>query len=121
MVKDNCWLDYEVTIKAIDVAANREILQIIIPKGKSWIRQQFTCTPKQSFMYTASFTPIIWASDENKIYKARRYWSLPAQIKSGETAWEIKACYPKDFAVTAVPPTSQGNCMCDFATIPAII
>ena len=120
VAKDSCWTNYAVTIKVTDVSTGQELLSLHIPKGKSWIRQKFTCTPKQTFMYTASFAPIIWESDANKVYSAKRYWSLPLKITPPEEAWEIKTCYARDFAINTAPATADGNCKCDFSAIPKI-
>lgn len=120
LAKDNCWLNYDVTVIIKDVAVNQQVASITVPKGQAWGREAFTCQPAQKFMFFASFNPSIWESDFNKTFIAKRYWSLPATISSGETAWNLPVCYSNDFAEIPLPPTANSRCQCDFSKIPAI-
>jgi len=119
VVKDNCWLNYDVTVNLSDLPTSKILSTVLVPKGKTWSRQEFSCEPAQTFAYSATFQPIIWQNQANSIYRAKQFWGLPKAIAAGETAWEVKVCYAKDFAETPLPPESNGQCGCDFSTIPA--
>ena len=118
-VKDNCWLNYDVKMQVIDSTYSKEVLTVVAPKGKPWVRKEFNCTPVQTFMYMATFSPEIWAGQAGRIYRAKRYWTLPDTLKADERAWEIKVCYSTDFSETPLPPSAIGKCQCDFSAIPA--
>jgi len=104
----------------LDANTNQQLLSVVVPKGKSWTREPFTCQPEQKLMYQVTFKPTIWQGQEDKKYMALRYWFLPAVIKPDESAWELKICYPADFAEVPLPATANANCHCDFTSIPAI-
>ncbi len=120
LAKDSCWLDYELTVDVNDSRTNARVTQVVIPKGKSWGRQQFECEPDQKFMYVAHFSPVFWQGDEEKTYNATRFWVLPNQINAGDSAWEVSVCYSADFAMVPLPPGATSNCSCDFSSIPPI-
>ncbi|KTD66204.1 hypothetical protein [Legionella spiritensis] len=120
LVKDSCWLNYNVKVVVQDAVANKEVLTITVPKGKKWARERFECQPAQKFMYFASFTPTIWENQEDLVYRAKRYWFMPGSIGEGDTAWNIPICYARDFAGTPFPPDATGNCVCDFSDIPEV-
>ena len=118
IAKDNCWSNYDVTITVLDLDTHKNITSIVIPKGKTWTKQQFTCQPHQKLMYYATFLPIIWKDDAGKTYRGHSFWALPHSINPGETAWQLNVCYARDFAETPLPVDSRGNCRCDFSQIP---
>lgn len=120
LVKDSCWTNYEVTVQVIDTDTQRQILTATIPKGKSWLRQPFSCQPAQKINYTATFKPVIWEHEADKVYSAKRYWMLPDAIRPDQSAWEVSVCFPAAFSTVPYPPDASGNCVCDFASIPAI-
>lgn len=120
MVKDSCWTNYDVSVVVTDVVTNKSIMTIAVPAGKSWDRQEFVCQPGERLMYTATFSPIFWATDQGKSYLARNYWLLPSTIGTGDTAWNINVCYPADFEEVPMPPNVTGNCACNFKGIPAV-
>ena len=120
LAKDNCWINYDVTVLVIDVQSQQQILSVTIPKGKAWVREPFVCQPNQKLDYTATFSPIIWEGSEGVIYKAQHYWMLPAAPTAIQKAWEIPVCYPSAFSEVPYPPTASGHCKCDFTSIPAI-
>ena len=120
MVKEDCWTNYELTVNVLDTSNNASVAKVVVPKGKSWMRQSFECKPAQTFMYEATFTPTIWERDKAKKYHARRYWSLPDKIADGATAWNIKVCYASDFTETPMPPEATGKCQCHFDQVPAV-
>ncbi|MDI9818330.1 MULTISPECIES: hypothetical protein [unclassified Legionella] len=120
LVKDNCWTNYDVKVDVIDTSTNKSVITVEVPKGKSWVRQSFSCEPAQKFLYKASYQPVFWQSEVGKTYSSLRYWSLPASIGKGETAWNIPVCFPAAFAEVPFPPdATTGNCECDFSRIPA--
>lgn len=120
LVKDSCYLNYNVTVQVLDASNNKEVVSVSVPKGKSWVRQKFVCQPSQKFMYLATFNPTIWANDAGKVYRAQRYWSLPDTIKTEDMAWNIPICFASAFSETPIPPDSSGSCHCDFNVVPAI-
>ncbi|KTD48178.1 periplasmic protein [Legionella quinlivanii] len=120
VVKDNCWTNYDVTVAIMDATSHQQILAVTVPKGQQWIRQEFTCQPGQAFMYQATFTPTIWEGDEGKVYKALRFWFLPAAPAPDQTAWDVSICYSKDFAEVPLPPQATGACTCNMKAPPPI-
>ncbi|QMT60954.1 MULTISPECIES: hypothetical protein [unclassified Legionella] len=120
LVKDNCWIKYDVSVDVMDAVSAKILTTITVPVGKSWTRQTFPCEPGQKLMYQARFSPIFWQSDEGKTYLAKNYWSLPNTINPGDSAWNVTVCYSSDFALVPLPPNAPGNCSCDFNDIPAI-
>lgn len=120
LAKDNCWTNYDVTVRVFDSVTNQTLLNIEVPDGQSWARGQFECHTAQSLMYQATFKPIFWQADEGKKYMALRYWFLPGSIGQGVTAWEIPVCFPADFSAVPFPPEAEGSCKCDFTGIPAV-
>lgn len=120
LAKDSCWTNYDVMVEVKDDKLNKTMIALSIPKGKSWARQQLDCKPDENFYYTASFKPAIWENQEAMTYRSKRYWSIPNQIPAEYVVWEIKVCYASDFAGLPLPPDANGNCQCDFASIPAI-
>lgn len=120
VAKDTCWTNYDVQVVAIDAKTNDKIVTVDIPKGKSWGRASFTCSPAQRFFYQAIYKPVFWQSEVGKVYMSMRYWSLPGAIGPGDTAWNIPICFPANFAAVPFPPDAQGNCKCDWTNVPAI-
>lgn len=120
LVKDNCWTQYNVRVEVTDAVTFKALTTVAVPAGTSWTREAFSCTPGQKLFYKARFSPPIWESDKDKVYSAITYWSLPSEIKSGETAWNISVCYPASFSDIPLPPDAAGNCRCDFSSVPGI-
>lgn len=120
LAKDNCWTKYSVSVDVIDANTAQVLKTIVVPAGQSWTRDSFICKPGQKLKYHTQFTPVIWESDKGKIYPAKDYWSLPAAIAAGSTAWELSVCYPSDFSELPMPPEATSNCSCNFAVIPAL-
>ncbi len=120
VVKDSCWLNYDVTIMVSNMVTQAVVTNVLIPKGQTWARQEFTCQPNQKFLYAASFQPIIWQNDAGKSYRGLRSWGLPVEFDSTSVAWELKLCYASDFSETPLPPQSEGHCQCDFTKVTPI-
>ena len=120
LVKDSCWTNYDLQVEVVDAKSNQKVLQITIPKGKSWARQEFACEPAQSYAYTASYQPVFWQTEVGKTYKSLRYWTMPYEITNQTSAWNISVCFPRDFAGVPFPPEAKGNCECDFKSLPEI-
>ncbi|KTD60646.1 periplasmic protein [Legionella sainthelensi] len=120
LAKDNCWNNYTVTVDVMDAATAKVLTTAVIPPGKSWVRQIFPCTPKEKLIYRAQFSPVIWEREKGQIYYAKNYWSLPNDINSGDSAWNVSVCYPSDFSQIPLPPEATGTCKCDFDSIPII-
>ena len=117
IAKDNCWKDYAVTVRAIDTHNNQQVAEIMIPKGKSWGRVPFKCDTGQVFLLNAQFSPAMWKDEDSKMYALKSYLSLPKNIKAGEEAWNLTACYANDFAGLPLPNGATNNCQCDFSQI----
>ncbi|KTD47744.1 hypothetical protein [Legionella quateirensis] len=118
LAKDNCWTNYDVTVDVIDATNLKKVFSLTVPKGKSWGRTEFTCTKAQSLLYYARYAPVFWQSEQGKTYPALRNWTLPGKINPGDLAWTIPVCFPADFSQVPLPPDAEGNCKCDFSTIP---
>ncbi|KTC78094.1 hypothetical protein [Legionella brunensis] len=119
LAKDSCWTNYDVQVVVIDANTNKTVVTVDVPKGKSWARQSFTCSPAQRFFYKATYQPVFWQSEVGKAYMSTRYWSLPATVGPTDTAWNIPVCFPANFAAVPFPPDAQGNCACDWTQVPA--
>ena len=120
LVKDSCWTKYNVSVDVTDAVTEQKIFTITVPAGTSWARNTFECTPSQSLIYTAQFSPVFWASDKGKTFRATRNWSLPGTINPDDRAWTLPVCYPADFSQVPLPPTADNNCKCDFSAAPEI-
>lgn len=120
LVKDNCWSKYTVTVDVMDAPTSKVLTTVVLPPGKSWVRQTFPCDAGAKLMYRAQFSPSIWESDKDQIYYAKNYWSLPNDVNPGDSAWNVSVCYPSDFSQVPFPPEATGTCKCDFDDIPAI-
>lgn len=120
IVKDSCWKNYNVTVKATDGATGAEAVSVTVPLGEPWARQQFECTAGETLALEAQFSPVFWSSDEGRIFPAQRYWKLPTAIENGITGWNVTVCYPKWFANVPMPPEASSKCVCDTDSIPPI-
>lgn len=120
LVKDTCWTQYNVTVEVYDAANNQQKSTIIIPAKSTWARQKFECQPGEKLRFQAKFTPIFWQQDEGKVYPGVSFWSLPDAVQSGDTAWNITLCFPREFAEVPMPPTATANCQCDTSKVPPI-
>ena len=120
--KSRCWNDYAVTVTILnaDKNPNVELAKITIPKdGPTWQRKAFTCTPGEKIMYSATFEPTIWEHGKGAVYMAKHLQILPSTPAPDQKAWEVRVCYPTDFA--GLPrPAATGNCNCDFKDIPPL-
>lgn len=119
-VKDNCWLNYDVTISLRDNVSSQTLIELTAPEGQSWIRGSFECQEKQVITYFAQFSPIFWQQDQGKTYAAESNVILPDTIHPGDTAWTINICYSQQFTGVPLPPEATNNCQCDFSKIPSI-
>lgn len=120
LVKNSCWENYDVNVDVVDADNGKRVLVGNVPKGKLWSRTKFTCQPGESFNYTAYFSPIIWAADKGKHYPGKSTWSLPPEIKKGDTAWNITVCYPEEFSEVPYPETNAVSCKCDNQHLPPV-
>ena len=119
LAKSNCWYDYTLNVNVEDVQTRNLIAKILVPANKAWSRVEFQCHSKQTFNYTAHYTPIIWDNDKDTLYHAKRYWNIPTTTDKN-TTWEIKVCFGDDFSGVTRPPKTFGKCSCDFTNIPAV-
>ncbi len=120
MVKDNCWANYNVTVEVTNATTGKLITTIIVPQGQPWVRQQFVCQPADTISLTATFTPVFWQSDKDKVYAAQHTWTFPQAVAAGDTAWNINVCYPAEFSEVPLPPEAGANCKCDIDSIPPV-
>jgi hypothetical protein len=120
MVKGSCWKDYTVKVDVLDAEDNTVLMTITVPKGTSWTRQSFEAKPKQRFMLRSSFTPTFWKEEDKALYYAKRYWSLPEEVKGDTIAWNVGACFPGDFSEVPMPPNQKTDCVCDKREIPTV-
>ncbi|MGL6028988.1 MAG: hypothetical protein ACRC0B_06745 [Legionella sp.] len=120
LAKDSCWTNYNVSVDIFDANTNKLLVNATVPAGTHWVREPFECQPSQKLMYKAQFSPVFWQSDIGKIYASKDYWTLPATINQGDSAWNLSVCYPAAFAQVPMPPEATAQCACDFSSIPAI-
>lgn len=121
LVKDNCWLNYNVTVNVMDALSAKVLTKVTVPAGKAWTRVTFPCeTNGQKLMYSAQFTPSIWESEKGKTYSAKNYWSLPNGVNEGDSAWNVSVCFSSDFSEVPMTPEAKSTCTCDFSSIPEI-
>ncbi len=120
LAKDSCWTQFNVSVDVINPAATGKIMTVTAPAGTPWVRESFDCTPAESLIYIARFSPVFWKNDEGKTFRSIRDWSLPGTINPGDSAWNIPVCFPADFAEVPLPPKADSNCHCDFSVIPEI-
>ncbi|MBA2651630.1 MAG: hypothetical protein H0U73_05110 [Tatlockia sp.] len=121
LVKDSCWMNYEVQINVINSVDNSILTTVTVPKGKPWVRQPFDCNPGTKLMYQATFSPVFWESEKGKSYWAMTYWTLPEKIGAKESAWDIPVCFATAFSAVPFPPDATGNCKCNFLDIPPVL
>lgn len=121
VMKDSCWINYDVTVVIKDIRDDKPMLSVTVPKGKPWVRQRLdTCKAGQILTYSATFSPKIWEGDETTTFYVHQTWDLPKEVKPKETAWEVRICFPEIFAKVPLPPKAQANCSCNFDAVPAI-
>lgn len=120
LVKDKCWEKYTVSINVVNSLKDKSIMTMIIPQGQAWVRQPFTCEPKDSITLHATFSPVFWEKDDGKVFSGLHDWKLPETIKKGATAWNITVCYPADFAAVPLSPEADSHCGCDRENIPPV-
>ncbi len=119
-VKNNCWTDYNVNLVLTEAITNKNLLNLTVLKGKSWVRGSFECEARQKLKASATFSPLIWETDAGKVYFAKNFIFLPDEIDPSQSAWEVPICYPAAFTGVSLPPTAEGQCTCDFSVIPPI-
>lgn len=120
MVKDNCWLNYNVNVDIVDVSTEKVVATMTIPEGKPWDRKEIACQPKQTVKLKATYSPAFWAKEAGKFYYGKREWSFPEEIKKGDAAWNMILCFASDIEEVSLPPEVSGPCVCDMKDIPAI-
>lgn len=120
MVKDSCWINYNVSVTVTDANNLKKVMTVKVPQGQAWARQKFSCTTRESLLFNAAFTPVFWKADLGKTYPARHNWGLPETMEKGKTAWNITVCFKRDFSEVPFPPDATGDCVCDTKNIPEI-
>ncbi len=119
VVKSDCWNDYDVNIRMVDMSNEKMLVDIQVPQDKLWMRQSFECRPQQTVRFGAQFTPSIWENEKEKTYSGKRYWSMPTSIDNA-AAWSVTLCYPDDFSSVPMPPNATHKCHCDKSVVPPI-
>lgn len=117
VVKDSCWTKYDVVVNLMVASTAKTLTTVNVVDGQTWGRQAFTCQPGDIYSFNASFTPVFWQSDKNKIYNSLTHYRLPASVPEGDTAWSVTLCYPRDFSEVPYPPEASGNCVCDTSKV----
>jgi hypothetical protein len=120
IVKDNCWSDYDLNLEVFETRNEHTLLQTTLFEGKTYIRKTFECHAKQEISYKATFSPLIWEKDKDKVYYAKQSITLPEEVHPGEKAWTIDVCFSKQFSNVPMPPTAGQRCECDFDHLPPI-
>jgi hypothetical protein len=120
VAKDNCWKNYNASVSVIDASSGKILQTVKVASQHDWQRLPFTCQPGQNLNFQSSFSPSIWQGDKGVVYPAKKYKLLPKEPAVGQTAWEVSICYSHDFSGVPIPPESNGNCVCDMKSIPAL-
>lgn len=120
IAKDSCWINYNLTVSAYDSLTNKKLVSVLIPTGKSWEREKFSCKEGTTLRFQAQFTPIFWQDDEEKIFYGSKFFALPREVSKTDTAWNITQCYPEQFSEVPMPPEADNKCACNLDKIPAI-
>ncbi len=120
VAKEDCWKDYDVNVSIIDTVDDKLIAVVKVPKGEAWTRIRFDCQPKQTFKYTATYSPEFWKNQEGKVYLGKKTISLPTEVKPGEAAWHIRLCFSDAFTAVPLPPTANKTCKCDWTKVPEL-
>ena len=120
LVKDSCWLSYNVTIEVLQADTNKKISQFVIPQGTAWGRQSFDCKPGDTLKFSSSFYPVFWKNDENKVYLSQSNWQLPTSGGNKNQGVALQLCFSKDFIEVPFPPTGTSTCVCKTDDIPPV-
>jgi surface antigen len=101
--KSKCWTNFSVTVKVIDTSKNTLLGTIVVNKGQNQAQQKISCASNQTLQYSATFSPVIWREDKDKIYYSKQY----IQIPEGEN-WELNINFPDAFS--ELPDPIDGGC-----------
>ena len=66
--KSKCWNNFSVAVSVIDTKKNTTLGIININKNESTVQKQISCASGQTLQYSATFKPIMWRDEANKIY-----------------------------------------------------
>lgn len=120
IVKDSCWKDFQVDVSIYDSITNSLLTTITVPKDKSWARGLFSCQPNQVFRILGVYSPSIFENENTQVYMKRNI-TLPSIAPKIGVEWAFNICFGVDFAKLPLPPTSLGNCQCQFDQIPEVV
>jgi len=118
--KDTCWETYQVKIQFFDKKNNQPLTSIFIPGNQNWGRVKFNCQPGQVLAASASFSPTIYAGENNKTYSSARFWSLPSSEAEIGAIWALDICFGTDFANLPFPPKASNTCQCNPTDVPPV-
>lgn len=119
IVKASCWKGYDLTVTVNNAETGIKLGEITIYEGRLWGREKFACTPGITLALEAKYSPEIWSGDNDRVFKATRFWKLPKKPTNAEAlGWNITVCYPKWFSDVPAPPDATANCECDLTAVP---
>lgn len=120
VVKNDCWKNYNVEITLTDLKSKKVMATLMTDKGKLWGRTTFQCELGAVIEYSATYSPVYWQSDKNKIFHSNKFWTLPDSLQGSEKALNITICFPDQFVGTPTPPEATSTCKCDKSIAPEI-
>ncbi|MCX7115621.1 MAG: hypothetical protein NTW08_06925 [Gammaproteobacteria bacterium] len=120
VLKDSCWTNYDVQVMVMDGVQKKQLLAVSVPKGQAYQRQKFECSARQELAFNATFQPVIWENEKGMVYPAKQFVFLPEAVNKDDKAWNIPICFSSAFTKVPMPPAATGQCVCDFATVPAL-
>ena len=116
VIKDTCWSNYNVSVHVLN-SQSQVLASVMIPKGTSWSREQFTCHPGEILDFEATFSPVFWEQEIKHKYFGKRHWHLPENPEKGLSAWNVTLCFAKEFSEVPFPPDAVGHCRCETKNI----
>ena len=119
IVKDSCWVNYNVTTIVKDTSNGVAVASVVVPKNRTWVRVKFPCQSEQTFSFQAQYSPVMWQGTEGQQYNAQNYWQLP-MLTAATPAQSLALCYGRDFSEVPIPPSAKGQCSCDMSSLPAV-
>lgn len=119
IVKASCWKNYDLTVTVNNAETGMKLGEITVYEGRLWGREKFDCTPGITLSLEAGFSPEIWSGDNERVFKATRFWKLPKKPTNAEAlGWNVTVCYPKWFSDVPTPPDASAKCECDLQEVP---
>ena len=117
-MKNNCWTDYNLSVQTYDASTEKPVGNpIVLNKGTSDLTVPIPCSPRQTLSFKATYSPPVWANEQNVSYSTMNFWQAPPQLPKGATQWIISLCFANDFTSVPLPLQATAQCVCNFDTL----